>query len=47
MVSLERKENKFLDIMIDLCEEGEFSQIKRKIADVIGKYAKRVDGARA
>jgi hypothetical protein len=30
--------------MINLCDEGELSQIKRKITDVISLFARKVEG---
>ena len=41
---IEAKQNRFIDIMIDLCDEGELSQMKRKISELIGKFARKVEG---
>ncbi|TNV84874.1 hypothetical protein FGO68_gene1032 [Halteria grandinella] len=41
-VELESKQDKFLDIMMSMCENGEFEKLKKKIVDQIGKFAKKV-----
>lgn len=32
-VELESKQDKFLDIMMSMCENGEFEKLKKKIVD--------------
>ena len=41
-VTMEMNDNKFLDIMMDLMESGEYQILKGRIADSISKYASRV-----
>jgi hypothetical protein len=45
VVELEAGRNRFLEIMMDLCEEGEFTKLKRKITEAIERFAKRVGSA--
>ena len=43
MVNMDMKEKKFLDLMIELCDEGEFGSIRRKIQDAVAQFAKKVE----
>lgn len=40
---MDMKEKKFIDLMMELCDEGEFGSIRRKIQDAVKKFAKKVD----
>ena len=40
---MDLKEKKFIDLMMELCDEGEFGSIRRKIQDAVKKFAKKVD----
>lgn len=40
---MELKEKKFIDLMMELCDEGELERIRRKIQDAVKKFAKKVD----
>ena len=46
-VTLDMNENKFLEIMMNLCEDGKFTMFRRRIADTITKFAKKVDGKKS
>lgn len=47
VVQMEAKENRFLETMMDMIDEGEFALMKRKIAESISKFAKKVEGSRS
>lgn len=40
---MDLKEKKFIDLMMELCDEGELGSIRRKIQDAVKKFAKKVD----
>ena len=46
-VTLDMKEKKFIDLMMELCDEGEFGSIRRKIQEAVKKFTKKVEQFRS
>ena len=46
-VTLDMKEKKFIDLMMELCDEGEFGSIRRKIQEAVKKFSKMVEQFRS
>jgi predicted transcriptional regulator len=43
-VTLESRQDRFLELMMQMCDGGEFAWIKRKVQDAVKRFLREVKG---